>query len=255
MPRAPSSPVADRLRVVAPPPTPVFRVARGLDPFAPAPWQLMHVDGTFGNRFDDPSGQWGRPPEERFRTIYCATDRAGAFAETIARFRPSLSLLADLQDIADDDPEEPQPPVGVVPQDWRSRRRLGTTTLDPTLRFVDLAAAATLAHLRVALAATTRRLGLHDFDISAVTGPHRRLTQEVARYVYEHTDQGGHPRFAGLRYLSRLNPAWACWAIFDDRIRHRAEVPATIHPDDPGLVEAAKVFGVQIELLDGLYLT
>lgn len=212
---------------------------------------MAHADGTFGNRFDDPRGQWGRPPEERFRVIYCATQRAGAFGETIARFRPSLSLLADLARIEDDQPLDPQLQRGAVPRDWRERRRLGKTVLSPELNFVDSEAAETLQHLRLALASTARSLGLADFDISAVTGPHRALTQQMAAYLYERADDLARPLFAGIRYVSRLNPRWECWAIFADRLRHTAEIPEQIQPDDAGLVEAARLFGLDIETFSG----
>lgn len=250
-PHEPLSPVASHLVTVRAPQTPIYRVARGIDPFEPPPWQLARPDdGTFGNRFDDPRGRYGRPVEERFRVLYCATQRAGAFGETLAHFRPSLALLAGLAEVDDDEPLPPSRQV-VIPQDWRERRRLGITTLDPALRFVDLAASQTIHHLRTALASTTRALGLEDFDISTVTGPHRLLTQEVARYVYEQIDEAGRPRFAGLRYLSRLNLDWECWAIFDRRLRHQPRIPQLIQPDDPGLIVAAELFDLNIETFAG----
>lgn len=61
--------------------------------------------------------------------------------------------------------------------------------------------------LRKNLAAVAEKLGLEDLDLSAVTGPHRRLTQEAARYVYDLEDSSGSLAFAGIRYISRLNPS------------------------------------------------
>lgn len=89
------------LHVVLPPLSPVFRVARGngeppADPFVPPPWERADADGTFGNRFDDPSKADGVPEGGRFRVIYAATQRDGALAETIAHFRPDLEALAAL---------------------------------------------------------------------------------------------------------------------------------------------------------------
>jgi hypothetical protein len=70
----------------------VFRVSRGFDVFAPQDWSWAQEDGTFGNRFDDPGKYGGMPEEDRFRMVYCATQRAGAFGETIARFRRNPRL-------------------------------------------------------------------------------------------------------------------------------------------------------------------
>jgi hypothetical protein len=64
----------DRFRLVPPPSSVVFRIAR--DPFVPPPWEYAINDllpQTFGGRFDDPSGRWRVPVEKRFRTLYCAT--------------------------------------------------------------------------------------------------------------------------------------------------------------------------------------
>ena len=58
-----------------------------------------------------------------------------------------------------------------MPADWRRRRQLGSTRLDPGLRFVDLAAAESLTVLRQALAPVAERLGITDIDLSAVAGP------------------------------------------------------------------------------------
>ena len=80
----------DIASVVAPR-TPVYRISRiGVEPFGPPPW-----DKTGANRFDD--------PERTFRVVYCASDRAGAFGETLAQYRRSLSLIALMQSVEDDD--------------------------------------------------------------------------------------------------------------------------------------------------------
>ncbi len=253
-----------RLVAVPPPAGGVYRLARGpAEPFAPADWNRADQDGTFGNRFDDPSAEDGRSPEERFRTIYCATQRAATFGETVARFRPSVTLLAQLADINDDesleaalagavDPEDPR--RGLIPADWRLRRHIGHTVLDSALVFVDIAASETMQHLRWALAPLTDRLHLDDVDLSSLTSRQRRFTQGVARYVYEQQDPSGRPRFAGIRYPSRLNSKWECWAVFDDRIQHRPGwpgFPASVFPDDKDLMDVAKLFSLTIEVFPG----
>jgi hypothetical protein len=68
--------------------SPIFRVGREPDPWAPPDWSF---GGTFGNRFDDPEGY--------YRVIYAASVRVSCFLETLARFRPDLALLAELDEI------------------------------------------------------------------------------------------------------------------------------------------------------------
>lgn len=244
--------MVSELVVVPPPATPVFRVAHGPDPFAPRAWQHADPDGTFGNRFDDPGGRpdpIGRrkiiPQEARFRVIYCATQRAGAFAETIARFRSDPELYLALQQIEDDDPLDPSLQGGVVPVDWRIQRLLGITELDEALRFVDVVAPESRVHLTAVLAPLLKELGISDVDLSAITNKELRpFTQEVARYVYERVDEGGQSLYAGLRYISRHNPDWELWAVFHDRILHTPHLSESIFPDDPGLLEACTRLGL-----------
>jgi hypothetical protein len=209
------------------------------------------TDGTFGNRFDDPGAMvdglrrgHAIPESERFRVVYCATSRTGAFAETIAQFRVPLDVLRAVA--ATPLPAgEADALRGVIPLKWCGRRYIGATVLDPSLRFVDIAAPETLTHLRDALAPLAVALGIDDIDLSTVTSRQRRFTQEVARYVYEQVDEGGVPRYAGIRYLSRLHAEWECWAIFHDRMLHDPCPHESIFPDDPGLLEAARVLGIE----------
>lgn len=250
-----------RMAPVDAPAETVFRIAhRRLRPFEPPPWEFARPDGTFGHRFDDPSKSDGRPESERFRVVYGATRRAAAFAETLANFRPQLRVIAGYEAVEESssaavlhtDPEDSR--RGIVPRTWRADRHLCTTTLDPSLRFVDIMAGESIHHLRLALAPIGAKLGLSDLDVNMVLGPYRRLTQARARYIYDLTDLHGRPSYAGIRYVSRLNPSWECWALFSDRLRHTLGLPETIFPDDPGLTEAAALLGLTIEGFEGQYL-
>lgn len=263
---------AGSLREVHPPRHPIYRVARRQhEPFEPKPWSLAGSDGTFGDRFDDPGGvddPCGQrvivPEGSRFRVIYCATTPAGAFGETIARVRPKRAEIPGLMNVEDDpahpeagdaylrglrDPEDPT--RGVLLANWRLERQLYRTTLDPSLVVVDLAAPETVSCLREELAPLAVASGLDDVDLSTVTGPMPRFTQECARDIYERCDERGRPLFAGIRYLSRLNLAWECWAIFSDRMLHRSDMPQTNFPDNPELLEVAAPFNLSVEVLQG----
>jgi hypothetical protein len=55
----------------------------------------MGVDKTFGNRFDDPEGE--------YRVLYAASDRLTCFIECLACFRPDLKLLAASKEISGPD--------------------------------------------------------------------------------------------------------------------------------------------------------
>lgn len=125
---------------------------------------------------------------------------------------------------------------------------MGSTRLAFELLFANFATPEAMRVLREELTALAEELGLEDLDLSAVTGPHRRLTQEAARYVYDLDDASSRPAFAGIRYLSRLNPSWELWAVFHDRMRHEpSEVAEPIRANDPGLAEASALLGLRVE--------
>jgi hypothetical protein len=84
---------------------PLYRLGRQPDPWAWPDWSYAGSDGTFGNRYDD--------PETSYRVLYASSQRIGAFLETLARFRPDLEVLAELEQIEGDD--EPPPAVEPAP--------------------------------------------------------------------------------------------------------------------------------------------
>jgi len=243
-------------------PDDIFRIARiPGDPFSLPDWTRIHSDGTFGNRFDDPGGRFGIPPENRFRVIYCATQREAAFAEVLSRFRQRPNLNEALAAIEDDeetveqsyqildgafDPEYKD--HALIESNWLQRRRIASSRIVPSGEIVDFGHADTLAHLDEVLSRIVQVLGFDTFDLSAATSRERFLTQIASRYIYLE-------RFAGIRYVSRLGGNWECWALFEGRFQHERGYPGfpeSIHPDDEDLLSAAKRYGITIEVLRGM---
>ncbi len=214
----------------------MYRVSLGLDVFGAPEWEW-----TGDNRFDDPG-------PGLFRVIYCASSRAGAFGETIARFRKSLGLLSQLREIEDDEPLDPDLEGGLLPEEWRLNRRIGASRLDESLRFANLESPLAATLLRGEMAPLLAELGLDDLDFSDLMGRERRVTQNAARCVYEATDEAGASVFDGIRYGSRLNLGWELWAVFADRMAHEPEdLYRTISRDDPDLREAAEILDINVE--------
>lgn len=187
------------------------------------------------------------PDEARFRMIYAATQREAAFAETIAHFRPDLPALAALRAIHGG-ASEPQPLTGVVPVRWQQLRGIGRLLLDSALRFVDVTHPDTLAEMRATFARLAVDLGHRDIDVSSLTSGDRRLTQRIARAVYERTDATGVPIYGGIRYLSRHGAMWECWALFADRLVGEQLPVQAVRSDDVGLIAAARHLGLMIHL-------
>jgi RES domain len=213
---------------------PLYRLGRYPDPWAWPDWSYAAPDGTFGNRYDD--------PQASYRVLYASSQRVGAFLETLARFRPDLEVLAELDRIEGDD--EPPP---AVPRSWLDKRLLGEARVEG--RFVDVGDTTSLATLRMALAASAIRHGLDEIDAATIRlrAP-RAFTQQVSRFVYEQRDDRG--AFAGLRYRSRLGDEIINWALFepapDAGSPFVATTAAAIEADDPDLEAALGLLGLTI---------
>jgi hypothetical protein len=225
--------VTPALEVVRPD-RPLHRVGRTPDAWALAPWTYAGPDNTFGNRYDDPEGE--------YRVLYAAGQRRGAFLETLARFRADLQLIAELAEI-DDDPEFPTAPPATVPAEWLESRCVRTATAG-SLLFVDISHSQSLAHLRHHLAARLVHYGLDDLDAGDIRKrTPRALTQEVSRYVFERPEA-----FAGIRYLSRLGDELANWGIFEgSELDEIIEDNEAIEPDDPDFVSALETLGLTLD--------
>ncbi|MGD0456088.1 MAG: RES family NAD+ phosphorylase [Solirubrobacteraceae bacterium] len=215
---------------------PLYRLARAPDPWAWPDWAYAGLDGTFGNRWDDPIGS--------YRVLYASTRRVGAFVETLARFRPDLSVVAGLGAIEGD---EDAPPPGVVPLRWLEGRRLGETIAGGN--FVDVGDASSLATLRLHLAGRAIHYGLSEIDAATIRlDAPRRFTQEISRLVYEwHENHGG---CAGICYRSRLGDQFVNWAIFEPPPDTGLDLPQTssheIEARDPDLREALRLLGLEL---------
>jgi hypothetical protein len=204
----------------------VHRIGRRPDPWQYPDWSRANRDRTFGNRFDDPNGE--------YRVLYASSVRLGCFLETLARYRPDLALYAELQQIAGEDDFLPP---GIVPPEWFGNRVIGFANAHG--QFADVGSTEWISTLRRALAPLLINLGIPDFDASVLqrSGP-RLLTQNVSYVVYS---EG----FDGIRYLSKYGHDIENWALFEpaDLTGPKA---SSIQPDDPDLLHALQLLHVSL---------
>jgi hypothetical protein len=201
----------------------LYRIGRLPDPGAFPPW---HVQGH--GRFDD--------PQREFRVLYAASQRRGAFVETLAQFRPLLAAVARLEAVVGAD----QPlPRGAVPSDWYQRHAVVRLRVTPGQRWLDLRAPATREVLRAELAATLLTLGFSDLDLGHVLGPAQAVTQAISCWAHQHG-------YAGLAYTSRLDAKLTLWALFEGAAFASIGEPDPITPDDPDLAATARLYGLVV---------
>ena len=206
---------------------PIFRLGRRPDAWQPPDWFLAHSDGTFGNRFDDPDGY--------YRVLYASSQRLACFVETLARFRPDLSLLAELSAIEGSDDFLP---LGTLPREWLAVRMMGSAKMDGA--FADIYAASWVSHLRKSLAADALRLGVKDIDLSTLENAQpRRLTQLASRQAYR-------LKFDGIFYHSRYGHSLENWAIFEPFPLENA-ISEALSEDDPDLMEALRIHAIHLD--------
>lgn len=215
----------------------MWRIGRTPDPINfPDPPKSGELDyPKAGNRFDSPT--------EDFSVCYFATDLKACFGETLSRFRPNPAL-------ADAAQEEGFMRVGEVPADWRNQRiavqaRFIASELLPTIRFLDVEALQTRRQLEKDLAPLFAYYGYTELDVPTVRGGDRRITRWIGKWAFDLRDENGAPLFAGIRYLSRLNTDWECWAVFHDvEIEELSRQP--IERGNPSLAAIAREFELTV---------
>lgn len=171
--------------------------------------------------------------------LYAATDQQGAFAETLARLRPSPRIRA-----MSFPGDENHMNVGSVPAEWRINRRMAEVRFDGPLPFLDVDDPATHTYLSDALESVLRPRGIDLLDVSHVRGSDRIVTRAISEHAYVLTDSDGTLQFSGLRYMSRVGD-FECWAIFDGTSAEPGQVQV-IDKTDPALLEVARVFDLTI---------
>jgi hypothetical protein len=195
-----------------------------------------------GNRFDSPTGAYG--------VRYFATELEGCYGETLARFRADKKLA---EVIGEEWTERGFMRVGDIPADWRLRRgavrvrfpEAANKSFATGVRFVDIESVHTREALLPDFEPLLRFYGYPDLDVAVVRGHDRRVTRYISQWAYEQVDDDEHPLYAGIRYLSRLNSEWECWAVFD----HVAIEELTRRPilaTDATLRKIAKLYGLTV---------
>jgi hypothetical protein len=176
----------------ASPARPLHRVARRPDAWAWPDWAYAGPDGTFGNRYDDPRGE--------YRVLYASSDRLGAFVEVLARFRPEPAVLRALDEIQlEPGAHDDGPAPGQLPRSWLAGRVVGTALADGS--FAAVGAARSLGYLRDRLADRALHHRVDELGAAAIlTHAPRAFTQEVSRLVFECTEASGEPQFDGIAY-------------------------------------------------------
>ena len=215
---------------------------------------------------------WGRWDVNRHRTIYGASTKAAAYAESTAVFRSGgLKMAADeepdpdLRELFDEDSDHGST-LAAIAKDWQVRGYMAPDQRAAAWRhgrclyklelprdgwFVEITAAnsiAVLAESRAEWLTTTFAEPL--LTASHLLGDDRNLTTAAAGWVWSQVlDDGSLPH--GIRYSSKFGTDWCCTAVWlralDDTkdLAHeltRCVGSSSIEANDPDLRRVARLY-------------
>lgn len=192
-------------------------------------WTRRHPDKTFGNRFDDPAGD--------YRVSYMARREVGAYLETLAWARPDPAVAVFA--FSPGPGHVPTATAGSVPRSWFAARQRLTGRVSG--RFAAIGHSASMSWLRDGAHPLA---GAVPIDGSMIRGPVREVTQAISRVVYQH------PRAPdGIAYASRHGEDQGCMAVFERGALSSvvtAQVSTGAEPSDPGAVSAMRLLGITV---------
>jgi hypothetical protein len=194
-----------------------YRVSAWHTPFDPPPPPLPIED----DRIDDErAGRWD-DPDGRFRTLYCASTAEGAIGEKLADFVVNIDAAVRVEGFLVDEPDDafaedplirPLDQADVESSGWQLAHADSITGM----RFLDVNHWTTHVATAPAVASLVARFGLRALDRRALLDERRNFTRRLAGvWKAAAATLDGERTIAGLRYRSRLAPAWICWALWD----------------------------------------
>jgi hypothetical protein len=155
--------------------------------------------------------------------------------ERLAAFRPSIDLIATLDQIhADDDGSELDPKfnydtlaseIGMVDDDFFAKHAFVEFMPADGQLWLDLRLPEVIEQLRRRLAPWLSDQGFVEFDFSDLVRRERQVTQYIASLAI---DAGAN----GIIYLSRLHPGHPCWAIFEGTSLRQSAIVIPLTPHD-----------------------
>jgi hypothetical protein len=148
-------------------------------------------------RYDD--------PRREFRTLYCAPSPLTCLREKLAPFRLSLKMSEERRRLG-------KPTSTRVTLEWRTANALAAGRLEfREGRLIPIYEPAVRSRLEERLHDFLVSLRVSRLDLNEVQGSRRKLTQAIARLLYEEGE-------AGIMYQSRFD-GQICCALFEGRVR------------------------------------
>jgi hypothetical protein len=235
--------------LVPPPPGGFWRVSTWFQPFEPpppAPPLGVAPQDDDGHRYDDPDGRWA--------TLYCATEPEGALGECLGDFKFDAAAVALIEAYLEGEPDaghdEDYLRVLTARDVEAFEWKLAHAPAASDARLIDVEHWRTHSAVAARALRALLRYGVERIDRATLLDERRYVTRTLAGL---HRDEATDPatgalRAQGLRFTSRLPPAWECWALWDPRPLHAsAATVAEVTTDTPPLRSAAALLGIPLQ--------
>jgi hypothetical protein len=220
------------------------------EPFDPPP--ASPAISSEGNE-DEPAGRWD-DPHGRIRTLYCATTAEGALGEKLGDFALNPKVGIRIEAFLEDEPD----PEFVDDQLLRPLDRediesfnwtLAYAPSDAAARFVDVNHWKTHSATLPAVGQLLLQYSLGAFDRRAILDDRRQFTRRLAG-IWRSASEAASGRLVaqGLRFRSRLPPAWICWALWEPLpLVAEDQQKESVTIEHPALRAAARKLGVELK--------
>lgn len=178
-----------------------------------------------GNRWNSQRGNFG--------VVYFGSTWVCCFGEVLQALRPTTPMI---QIVKEEWADLGFMMCGKVEAAWRHRRTMVSVSINDPRPFVDIEHPDTHEVLTKRMAGVLAALDVDRLDVAVVRGADRRVTRSVSQWLHDQEDALGNRLYAGVRYLSKIDTDWECWAVFDDTEWKEAGARRPIAPDDPDLI-------------------
>ncbi len=104
----------------------------------------------------------------------------------------------------------------MLPADWRDKRTAVSVKVADKRPFLDIEGMSTRTTLLANMASDLAALGVDHLDVPDIRGSDRRVSRAISEWVHRQRGSDNKRLYAGIRYASKLNSNWECWAVFEE---------------------------------------
>jgi hypothetical protein len=171
----------------------------------------------------------------RVPVLYAAESRRGAFMETLDQYRFDVATMVEIQSQTGVLDEAQHRSFGRIPPSY-FQRLIAAFRVAPGQRWLDARSPATHVEVLKAMAAVFRDLDVGPrITLGHLLSGDYRIPRTFTQWAIENG-------YNGIAYASCHDLESTCWALFEGAFMESIEQPDPIDPQDPDLLEMARLW-------------